>query len=133
MGMSSSGTYELLGNGKVAAQFITKDDTVQLIQKDGKNITIGKYTVDKDFAIKAELDLDRGKVKVYAQGKYTTFYGKIQYVNVRVFAFNIYVYLCKQFFIIKDFFANIKKRLFDIYQFINKFSNKFTNGYKSRV
>jgi len=69
----------------------------------------------------------------YAQGKYTTFYGKIQYVNVRVFAFNIYVYLCKQFFIIKDFFANIKKRLFDIYQFINKFSNKFTNGYKSRV
>ena len=74
-----------------------------------------------------------GILTVNAQGKYTTFYGKIQYVNVLVFAFNIYVYLCKQFFIIKDFFANIKKRLFDIYHFINKFSNKFTNGYKSRV
>ena len=63
-------SYELLGNGKVAAQFITKDDTVQLVQANGKNITIGKYIVDKDFAIKAELDLDRGKVKVYTQGKY---------------------------------------------------------------
>ncbi len=63
-------SYELMGDGKVAAQFITKDDTVQLVQTNGRNINIGKYVIDKDFAIKAELDLDRQKIKVYAQGKY---------------------------------------------------------------
>ena len=63
-------SYEIMGEGNVAAQFVTKDNTVQLVQANGKNITVGKYTIGTMFAIKAELDLDRQKVKVYTQGKY---------------------------------------------------------------
>jgi len=61
--------YELKGAGVTAAQFITENDTVVLVQPNGGKAVIGKYQVDKDFVIKATLNLDTQKVKVYSQNK----------------------------------------------------------------
>ena len=61
--------YELKGAGVTAAQFVTENDTVVLVQPNGKKAVIGKYQIDKDFVIKATLNLDTQKVKVYSQNK----------------------------------------------------------------
>ena len=61
--------YELKGAGVTAAQFITENDSVVLVQPNGGKAVIGKYQVDKDFVIKATLNLDTQKIKVYSQNK----------------------------------------------------------------
>lgn len=61
--------YELKGAGVTAAQFKTENDTVVLVQPNGKKTVIGKYQVDKDFVIKATLNLDTQKIKVFSQNK----------------------------------------------------------------
>lgn len=63
-------SYELKGAGTTAVQFITENDTVQLLQPNGKKVTIGKYALDSMFTIRATLNLDTQKVKVYSQNKY---------------------------------------------------------------
>ncbi len=66
---NSKVTFDLAGGERSAARFEIEGDSVYLIQPDGRT-AIGQLFADKDFTLKAILDMNADKIEIYAYGKF---------------------------------------------------------------